>query len=116
MPCLFLGDHASLPSLLCCIGGRHLSLFRATLHATPISFLLGCSLGVLSFFSLSAPLSLIHLSFSSSALCHVLAQGHYSESDARRVTITLLDAIKYLHDQNVAHRDLKPVPSSLPVA
>jgi len=38
----------------------------------------------------------------------IIAKGHYSESDARRVTITLLDAIKYLHDQNVAHRDLKP--------
>ena len=38
----------------------------------------------------------------------IIAKGHYSEADARQVTITLLDAIKYLHTQNVAHRDLKP--------
>lgn len=37
-----------------------------------------------------------------------ISQGHYSEADARTLTITLLDAIKYLHSQGVAHRDLKP--------
>jgi calcium/calmodulin-dependent protein kinase I len=38
----------------------------------------------------------------------IIAKGHYSEADARNVTITLLDAIKYLHSRGVAHRDLKP--------
>jgi len=38
----------------------------------------------------------------------IIAKGHYSEADARTLTITLLDAIKYLHSQGVAHRDLKP--------
>jgi len=34
----------------------------------------------------------------------IIAKGHYSEADARQVTITLLDAIKYLHTQNVKWR------------
>jgi calcium/calmodulin-dependent protein kinase I len=38
----------------------------------------------------------------------IISKGHYSEADARKVTITLLDAIKYLHSQGIAHRDLKP--------
>jgi len=38
----------------------------------------------------------------------IIAKGHYSEADARGLTVTLLDAIKYLHLQGIAHRDLKP--------
>jgi len=32
----------------------------------------------------------------------------YSEEDARKVTRQLLDAIGFLHSNNIAHRDLKP--------
>jgi len=39
---------------------------------------------------------------------NIIAKGHYSEADARTLTVTLLDSIKYLHSQGIAHRDLKP--------
>jgi len=39
---------------------------------------------------------------------NIIAKGHYSEADARSLSVTLLDAIKYLHEKGVAHRDLKP--------
>ena len=35
-------------------------------------------------------------------------QGHYSEADARKVSITMLNSILYLHQLGIAHRDLKP--------
>lgn len=38
----------------------------------------------------------------------IISKGHYSEEDARRLTVTLLEATKYLHAQGIAHRDLKP--------
>jgi len=38
----------------------------------------------------------------------IIAKGHYSEADARQVSIVLLDSLRYLHAQGVAHRDLKP--------
>jgi serine/threonine protein kinase len=34
-------------------------------------------------------------------------QQHYNEKEARDVIRCCLDAIVYMHDQNVAHRDLK---------
>jgi serine/threonine protein kinase len=38
----------------------------------------------------------------------ICAREKYTEEDARVVTKQLLDAIAFLHKQNVAHRDLKP--------
>jgi len=38
----------------------------------------------------------------------IIAKGHYSEADARKVAITLLKSVEYLHSIGIAHRDLKP--------
>jgi len=38
----------------------------------------------------------------------IIAKNHYTEEEARKLTITMLNAIQYLHEQGVAHRDLKP--------
>jgi len=38
----------------------------------------------------------------------IISKGHYSEEDGRRLTITLVNAIQYLHSIGVSHRDLKP--------
>jgi len=38
----------------------------------------------------------------------IIARGHYSEADARTLTITMLKAVNYLHSIGIAHRDLKP--------
>ena len=37
-----------------------------------------------------------------------MARGHYSEADARDLSITMVKAIQYLHSIGIAHRDLKP--------
>lgn len=34
-------------------------------------------------------------------------KGCYSEKDGKQVFRQILDAIAYLHDNNIAHRDLK---------
>jgi len=41
-------------------------------------------------------------------LFDAVLEQEYAESDARHVFKQLVDAIKYLHDKDVAHRDLKP--------
>jgi len=38
----------------------------------------------------------------------IVAKGHYSEASARELTVTLLNAVGYLHSMGIAHRDLKP--------
>ncbi|KAL1499336.1 hypothetical protein AB1Y20_011543 [Prymnesium parvum] len=38
----------------------------------------------------------------------IISKGHYSEEDARKLTVTLLEATAYLHSLGIAHRDLKP--------
>merc|ERR1712087_740565 len=38
----------------------------------------------------------------------IIAKGHYSEADAKKLTTTMLKAVLYLHTQGIAHRDLKP--------
>ena len=38
----------------------------------------------------------------------IIAKGHYSEADARKLAITILKAVQHLHENGVAHRDLKP--------
>mmetsp|Transcript_41034 Transcript_41034/g.102035 ORF Transcript_41034/g.102035 Transcript_41034/m.102035 type:complete len:352 (-) Transcript_41034:666-1721(-) len=38
----------------------------------------------------------------------IISKGHYSEEDGRKLTITLVEAITYLHSLGIAHRDLKP--------
>ncbi len=35
-------------------------------------------------------------------------QQFYNEAEARDVCLTLLEAMKYCHDQGIVHRDLKP--------
>lgn len=38
----------------------------------------------------------------------IISKGHYSEADAKRTIVCILDSINYLHGMNVVHRDLKP--------
>lgn len=38
----------------------------------------------------------------------IIKKGHYSEKDARAVTVTLLQTVAYLHARGIVHRDLKP--------
>jgi serine/threonine protein kinase len=41
-------------------------------------------------------------------LDHIKDRGHFDEDTARRYFHELVDAVTYMHEQNVIHRDLKP--------
>lgn len=38
----------------------------------------------------------------------IVERGNYTEKDAAVVTVTLCNALEYLHGKNIVHRDLKP--------
>lgn len=38
----------------------------------------------------------------------IVNQGYYSEKEASKAVRDMMNAVKYLHDHNVVHRDLKP--------
>ena len=38
----------------------------------------------------------------------IVQRTHYSEKNARDLSIALLNTVKYIHERGIAHRDLKP--------
>lgn len=40
----------------------------------------------------------------------IIAKGFYTEKDASKLIQQVLDAVKYLHDIGIIHRDLKVSP------
>jgi serine/threonine protein kinase len=42
----------------------------------------------------------------------IVARGHYTEVDAARITKKILQAVDYLHEMGIAHRDLKVVSNN----
>ena len=50
----------------------------------------------------------MELSLGGDLFDRLYSKKYYKEDEARRVMTQILDAIAFLHDNNVAHRDLKP--------
>jgi serine/threonine protein kinase len=44
---------------------------------------------------------------------HVLLEGPLSEQDTRSITSQILEGIQFMHDNDFAHRDMKPQVRSM---
>jgi calcium/calmodulin-dependent protein kinase I len=45
----------------------------------------------------------------------IVAKAYYNEKEARDTCKIIIDAVRYCHDNQVAHRDLKPVRTIYPI-
>jgi calcium/calmodulin-dependent protein kinase I len=43
----------------------------------------------------------------------IVEKEHYTEAEARQVMLPIIDAVRYLHEMGIVHRDLKVTTISL---